>query len=129
MAGKPGQSSDLPVIPPDAFSETFLEDLDGRSAIARELKRRLSELEANLGGSEQLSYQQRSLAKRAVFIEYRLEAIELELARGTTVDIDVWTKLIAALVRLFDKLGLKRRAKEIDLKGYLGQRMNAQVPA
>ena len=121
MAGRKGQkgskSADLPV----RFSEAFLESMDGRTAIAKELKARLEELMADLGGAESLSYQQRSLAKRAVFLEATIESREAAIAKGETVDLGPLVQATNALIGAFRILGLQRKAKELSLDEVLRQ--------
>ncbi len=119
MSGKPGQKSDKPVSLPDRFSEQFLEGMDGRSRIAKELRSRLDDLMQDLGGELSLSYQRRSLAKRAVFLEATIEGREAALARGDDVDLGPLIQGVNSLIGLYRVLGLNRRSREVSLNEYL----------
>lgn len=113
MAGKPGQKSALTTEVGPRFSEDFLEAMDGRGVIVRTLRQRLGQLTADLGGLAQLSYQERSLCRRIVHLERMIEKRELVLARGGTVDENVYLTSLNTLSGLFGKIGFQRRPKMI----------------
>ena len=69
----------------------------------------------DLGGVERLSYQQRSLAERALWLEYWLATQERELASGNDFDIGKWVQAVNGLQGIFGKLGLTRVAREMNL--------------
>jgi hypothetical protein len=106
---------------PAEFTSGFMSKLDQRCAMARELKRRMDAVEADLGGAPALTYAQRSLIKRAVFLEAKLEGMEAETARGKSVDSTEYLGMINALRQLWLALGLRRQARELSLSDYLGQ--------
>lgn len=122
MAGRKGQKSQKPAEIPAKFSENFLEGLDQRCRVAKELKARLDELMQDLGGEGALSYQQKSLCKRAVFLEATIESREAAIAKGETVDLGPLVQAVNSLIGAFRILGLHRRSKEINLHEYLRQR-------
>ncbi len=62
-----------------------------------------------------MSYQQRSLAKRFVFAEARIEILEQELANGKNIDPGKFSHSINTLVGLARILGLKRKTKHANL--------------
>ena len=66
-----------------------------------------------------LSYQERSLCKRAIHLERLIEKRELTLALNGAVDEPGYFNAINALSGLYTKLGLKRRVKQLSLKDYL----------
>lgn len=107
---------------PARYSADWIQKLDGRTTLARVVQNRLAELEADLGGAGQLSYQERSLCRRAIWLEAMLESREAALADGAQVDEGNHTQLIHALTSLWRALGLKRRSKAVDLSTYLKQR-------
>jgi len=98
---------------PDRYSEDWLAKLDGRTAIARVIRDRLEELQNDLGGRDQLSYQQRSLAKRAIWLEAIIEQQEIALSRGEEVDQGKLTQAVNSLIGLLKTLGLQRRARDL----------------
>lgn len=112
---------------PQQYAPDWLEKLDGRTAIARAITDRLHSLEADLGGRDALSYQQRSIAKRAIWTEALIEQQEAALARGADVDFGRLTQANNSLIGLYKALGLERRAKDTPSLGeYLKQREATQ---
>jgi len=110
---------------PTKYQYGFLSELDQRSVLARELHQRLNALMDDLGGASALSYQQRALCERAVFLELWLQREEAALARGEDDQFNVskWTQAANALQGIFGKLGLERRARDAnDLNSYLRQK-------
>ncbi len=124
MAGKPGQKATKPDWVPAAYREDFLAGLDGRTQVARELKARLIALQDDLGGEANLSYQQRSLAKRAIYLEARAESLEAAMASGQDIELGQYIMAINAMVGLFRTLGLARHRREVSLNDYLQGQAN-----
>lgn len=98
---------------PGRYSADWIERLDGRTSIAKAVSERLHALTNDLGGVESLSYQQRSLCKRAIWMEAIIEQQEAELARGGEVDQGRLTQAVNSLIGLLKTLGLERRAREV----------------
>ena len=67
---------------PERFTAGYLDQLDGRTAIAAEMRSRWLELTGDLGGADRLSYAQRSLVERALWIEHWIALQERVLAAG-----------------------------------------------
>jgi hypothetical protein len=55
---------------PEKFEQGFLETLDGRTEIAQAMRERFRAITNDLGGADRLSYVQRSLVERALWLEY-----------------------------------------------------------
>lgn len=110
--------SDLPKDVPPKFVEGFLDELDGRAEIVKTLRRRFRALINDLGG-DGLSYQEKSLAKRAVHLERVIEKTEAILVRGGTVDMNVYLSCINIFTGVLNRLGMRKRAKTLSLKDYL----------
>jgi hypothetical protein len=70
-----------------------------------------------LGGVDVLSAAQTSLIRRASAIELELEQMEGKLSLGEQVDLDVFTRSASHLRRLFETLGIERRARDVTLDG------------
>src|SRR5215472_2092246 len=119
MAGKLGQKSEKPSEVSKRYRENFLDAMDGRAEVTRTLHERLSALIADLGGLDNLSYQERSLCKRIIHLERLIEKDELTLAHNGPIDRYAHFAALNSLSSLFGKLGLKRRARNISLKDYL----------
>jgi len=77
----------------------------------------------DLGGADCLSYAQRSLVERALWLEYWLAQQEQYLATGGEFDVGKWTQAANSLQGILSKLGLQRIAKDVpDLGKYLAAR-------
>ena len=105
--------------PPDRYTPNWLDQLDGRTGIAQVMRERYTELATDLGGLPNLSYQQRSLITRSLWLEYWLTQQEQQLATGGDFDAGKWTQACNALSGLYSKLGLYRVAQEISLKEFI----------
>lgn len=99
--------------PPEKYNPNWLQSLDKRTAIAQDLSHRHQMLTDDLGGIDQLSYQQRALVERALWLEYHLQQEEQKLANGQEFDSGKWTQSCNALQGILSKLGLNRVAKTI----------------
>lgn len=109
-------------VVPSSYSEDWLEQLDGRTRVARILRERMTTLSTDLGGWDTLSYQRRSLVKRCIHMEAIVEQQEAALASGKDVDLGKLTQSVNSLIGLLKTLGLERKAREIpDLKSYLAE--------
>ncbi|TQE98193.1 MAG: hypothetical protein FKY71_15120 [Spiribacter salinus] len=110
---------------PDRFEAGWLAKMDTRMALVRELRARLDALANDLGGD--LSYQERSLAERAIFVEYILAKQERDLIEGAEFDQGAWVQSVNALSGLFNRLGLQRRQTDVpDLASYLASKEGKQ---
>src|ERR1700736_1246999 len=95
---------------------------DGRSATARRFKDLVEDIAADLGGKDHLSEGQRQLIRRAAMLSAESERMEVLAARGEAeFDIDLYGMICDRLGRLFGRLGLERKSKDItpDLRSYL----------
>lgn len=98
-------------VPAD-FSAGWLEALDSRTALARDMRGRFAEVCTDLGGAESLSYLQRSLIERALWLEYWIAQQERHLAEGGgRFDSGPWIQAANALMGLYSRLGLRRAAR------------------
>ena len=97
------------------YSSDWLEKLDGRTRIAQVVNERMESLTVDLGGIAQLSYQQRSLVKRVVWLEAVIEQQEAAIARGEEVDQGRLTQAINSLIGLLKALGLTKKERDITL--------------
>jgi hypothetical protein len=99
-------------VPPQ-FSPGWLDKLDSRTAIARVMRERYAEVCNDLGGVGGLSYMQRSLVERGLWLEYWLASQERELADGRPFDVGKWVQAANSLQGIYSRLGLERRAREV----------------
>jgi hypothetical protein len=106
---------------PDRYAPGYLDKLDGRTAIAADMRARWHDLTNDLGGADHLSYAQRSLVERALWLEHWIAGQERELAEGRDADTGRLTQATNALLGLFRTLGLERRSRDVtpDLATYI----------
>lgn len=109
----------LTTVPP-RFDPDFVRKLDRRFALSRVVADRLAALEAHRGGAEALSYVERSLVRRTVWLELICETYEQRFAQGRETDVGAITQLVNALKGLYKDLGLKPAVRRgSDLQTYL----------
>lgn len=112
---------------PEKYTSGYLQSLDGRLAIAQVMRDRYTAFTDDLGGADRLSYGQRSLVERALWLEYWLAEQEKSLACGKEFDVARWTQAANSLQGILSKLGLQRQAKDLtNLADYLAQRENEE---
>lgn len=109
MARKPNEKL-LTAVPPK-FDPNFIEKLDGRYALTEIVRGRLAALEAHCGG--ELSYVERSLTKRLVWLELITETYEQRFVSGEQIDVGALTQLNNTLKGLYKDLGLKPTARPV----------------
>lgn len=99
--------------PPDRFTQGWLEGLDGRTEIAKQMRERFQSFTNDLGGADHLSYAQRSLVERSLWLEFWLASQERELAGGGEFDVGKWVQAANSLQGIMAKLGLERVARDV----------------
>lgn len=111
---------------PEQYTANWLEQLDRRTGLAQEIHRRYADLTNDLGGEAALSYQQKALVSRALFVELNLQKQEAALAAGGELDTGSYTQSVNSLLGLLKTLGLERRSKDVpDLASYLARKATA----
>ena len=113
---------------PERFRAGWLDQLDGRLSLARDLRERFDEVCSDLGGRDRLSYMQRSLVERALWLEYWLSNQERELSKGEAFDVSRWVQAANSLQGIYSKLGLHRQAREApDLHEWMKRKEGAKA--
>lgn len=108
---------------PDKYARGWLDGLDYRTALARQMRDRYKSLTDDMGGVDALSYAQRSLCERALWLEYWLSQQEKELAEGGELDVARWTQGCNSLQGILYKLGLERKARDVpSLQEFMAKR-------
>ena len=88
-------------------------EVDGRTADARRFRDITAEITSDLGGSDTLSEGQRQLARRAAMLSVEAERMEAASIAGEAFDLSAYGSLTDQLGRCFNRLGLKRVAREV----------------
>lgn len=88
----------------------------GDTAWARRFRDVLAEIISDLGGPDAgLSEGQRQLARRCATIAIQCEKLEGEAAAGNAIDLEQYGQLTDRLGRAFQRIGLRRQARDIGL--------------
>ena len=93
-------------------SRLHVVEVDGRSAEARRFRDILAEIVSDLGGSDTLSEGQRQLSRRAAMLSVEAERMEAASIAGEAFDLSAYGSLTDQLGRCFNRLGLRRVARE-----------------
>lgn len=113
---------------PERFRAGWLDSLDGRLSLARDLRQRFDEVCNDLGGRDRLSYLQRSLIERGLWLEFWLAQQERELAGGKDFDVGKWVQAANSLQGIYSKLGMHRQARDVPtLQQYLKSKEGAKA--
>jgi hypothetical protein len=88
-----------------------LEGVDGRTALARRRREILAQVIDDIGGDP--TEAQLQIAKRAVSLSLWAESEEAKMAGGAELDITEFAAAANSARRLFETLGLGRRAVDI----------------
>ena len=98
---------------PDKQSPGWLASLDGRTIVAQDMAGRFDEVCRDMGGADRLSYMQRSLIERALWIEFWLAQQERQLALGRDIDTGHYVQAANGLQGIFNRLGMDRRGRDV----------------
>jgi hypothetical protein len=101
-----------------------LPDVDGRSVVARRYRDIIGAVISDQGGAEHLSETRLQLIRRFSGASVLAEQIEARLALGEQIDIREYSLLVSTMVRVAQRLGIERRAKNVtpSLGQYLSNR-------
>ena len=87
---------------------------DGRSVTARRFKDLTEFISIDLGGADRLSEGEKQLVRRAAALSAECERQEALWARGEAeFDIAAYSTLTNAVRRVFETIGLQRRARDV----------------
>lgn len=95
---------------------TLLGAKDERSLYVRRMKEIMAEHVSDLGGSDAISAGEKSIVRRVAVLTVELEKIETRFAEDPSVGertLDLYNRTAGNLGRLLDRLGLKRRTRDI----------------
>jgi hypothetical protein len=86
---------------------------DPNSAWSRRYADLLADHVSDAGGMEWVSAAKFSLIRRITSLECEIERLEARLSRGDDVDLDAFGRACSHLRRLFEAIGIERRAKDV----------------
>jgi hypothetical protein len=100
-----------------------LGDLDNRTTAARAIRDTMAAIERDLGGD--LTQAQQAIVARAAITSALLESMAAEWLASGQMDAAMWATLSNLERRLYETLGLERRAKPVEsLQEYLAKKNN-----
>ena len=102
----------------------LLPGLDGRSATARRFRDLVNAFVADMGGLDHCSEIKLGLLRRLAATTVQAEMLEARMVNGEAIDIATLCTLASTTVRLSQRLGLERRARNVtpSLGQYLAAR-------
>jgi hypothetical protein len=102
----------------------ILPGIDGRSVIARRYRDIVSAILVDQGGEQHCSESRLQLIRRFAAAAVLAEQMEARLANGEQIDIAEHAQLASTLVRIANRIGIDRRAKNVtpSLRDYLEER-------
>src|SRR5262249_42684896 len=122
MEDAPRSSADAGVFTPQSIRNSrsrvtnhnaLLPGVDGRSAQARRFRDIITAIAIDQGGVDRLSEARLQLVRRFAAAAVLAEALEAKLANGERIDIGEHAQLCSTLVRVAQRIGINRVAKEI----------------
>ena len=85
------------------------------NAYARRFRDVLFEIISDIGGSDTLSEGQRQIARRCATLAIECERMESAAASGNEIDVDRYGQMTDRMGRAFQRLGLRRQARDATL--------------
>ena len=103
----------------------LLPGLDGRSATARRFRDLVNAFVADMGGLDHCSEVRLGLVRRLAATTVQAEMLEARMVNGEAIDIATLCTLASTTVRISQRLGLERRARNVTPS--LGQYLAAKT--
>jgi len=91
----------------------LLANVDGRTTVARRYRDIATAIATDQGGADRLSETRLQLIRRFSAAACLAEQLESRLARGEEIDIQEHSLLVSTMVRVAQRIGIDRRAKNI----------------
>ena len=91
----------------------LLPGLDGRSATARRFRDLVNAFVADMGGLDRCSEVRLGLVRRLAATTVQAEMLEARMVNGEAIDIATLCTLASTTVRISQRLGLERRARDV----------------
>ena len=109
---------------------TFLHGIDGRSGLARRFRDVTAAILTDQGGAGTMAEARLQLIRRFAAAACLAEQMEARLANGEEIDIAEHAQLASTLVRIAQRIGIDRRAKNITppLRDYIEAKATGGAP-
>jgi len=101
------------------FRPRFWDQLDGRLAVRKEIKRRYQEIAQDADVDTAMKD---LLVQRIVFTSILLESQEIEALDEGRIQIGSYVQMVNALSGLLSKIGLERKVKDLGVEQYLREK-------
>jgi hypothetical protein len=89
--------------------------LDGRTNAAKIFDQLVADIEADLGGRDQLSTIERALVEGFAGAALTLNNLNTRLALGQAIDLSQHAQAVSAMVRIASRLGLQTRSRDVTI--------------
>jgi len=104
------------------YDPGFLDGLDQRTRLHRELTARIEQVIADSGGAESLSYVKQSLIRHFIFLDATLDSMAVQMATHGTVELlGKYSVAFNTLIGVAKTFGIDRVAREVSLDDYAAQ--------
>jgi hypothetical protein len=110
---RPSVGARAPALRARVTNHNLLPGLDGRSATARRFRDLVNAFVADMGGLDRCSQIKLGLVRRLAATTVQAEMLEARMVNGEAIDIATLCTLASTTVRLSQRLGLERRARNV----------------
>ena len=91
----------------------ILSNVDGRSLIARRYRDIVEAITSDQGGVGRITETRAQLIRRFASLSVQAEAMDAQLANGKPINISEYSQISSTLVRIAQRLGINRVARDI----------------
>jgi hypothetical protein len=106
-----------------------LDQLDGRTVAARQVRETISAIESDHGGRDQMTEARLRIAETAAVTTAMVNDLAAKWLNGEQIDLALFCTLGNAQRRLFETLGFERIAKDLtpSISAYLAQKNSTET--
>ena len=107
-----------------------LDQLDGRTIAAKQVREVISSIEADLGGSENISTARRAIIENAAVMGAVVQDMGAKWISGEQIDLNLYSTLSNTRRRLLESVGLDFKARDVTptLAEYLASKEKNETP-
>ena len=106
-----------------------LDQLDGRTAAAKQARETISAIERDLGGAENITTAKRQVIESAAVTSAIVADLGSRWLAGEQIDLGLFTTLCNSQRRLLESIGFERIAKDLtpSVNAYLAQKNSTET--